>query len=170
MLQVFRSKKSILKLELQNFKKTLNQYQTRIQDLEEFVNFIRRVSEFYDNIMNILHSLSHVKMRKHSLLISELLKFKNNLLIHKDFFGFNRTLDKECAASDSIYLCNVWRLWTKPASYWLQHKEIKNTQIKYMELAGINNYEIILNEAQNYVHEHCQILLDDVNTLLKLMN
>lgn len=144
---------------LLNLKKELQKLETMPNKIEAIVKLFQIVSPMNDsnNFNDLLKSL---EKRNYGQLTKKIVAFKS-LLSHlnktdRDSFGMNRTLRGQAVANENIFLGNVYGVWMKPASYWLEESKRPSEALK-----------IIHNQAKNFVESHAPKMIMNINIILE---
>lgn len=133
------------------------------EPMEALVEYFDLASYWEDKDLEKLLKL--LNFRKNGENAAELVKDFNDLISSsRQPFGWNRTKTGEKVTQDKVYLGNIWGLFTKPVSYWLQVKDApkggwgwQNSTKKWDEL---NAYDVILqDQVRPFLNGHLRTLI-----------
>lgn len=88
-------------------------------------------------------------------------------------YGLNRTKQYEEVTSAKVFLGDVFGIWTKPASYWLENQEKCKNEKHYDASKDPNNpvsvwYLINDYQAGSFVKSHTEGILEQISILKKV--
>lgn len=100
---------------------------TSIEDLDQYVSFLRTVQIFYNENR-------------------ERLDFSKYALLHTVFGKLDEELDE-----NNLKLGNIWGLWTFSVQYWKTKKDEPKGNLGFPSLERYNGYDVILEQARENV-------------------
>jgi len=158
--------------ELSNLEKSLTEIQGTSNKVEAIVKLFQIISPIQDaGGFSALISKLQKKNRK---------KFATKLqaleILQKHFenagrceSGFNRTKTGEEVTSSKVYLGDVYGIWTKPASYWLNHQQELEQDFRE-DLSKdpekpVSTWYCINGQAGTFVRSHAEGILKQISVL-----
>lgn len=121
------------KKEMAQLKKAISSLQAEIENLqykpnkiEALIKLFQIISPIYDEggfstLIAKLDKVNYGQFAKTIELLNILQKHVENA--GRNPYGINRTKKGDTVNTENVYLGNVFGIWTKPASYWLEKKE-----------------------------------------------
>lgn len=164
----------------------LQKIQPQLNSLEKSLTEIQDTSNKVEAIVKLFQVISPIQdAGGFSVLISKLQK-KNRkkfatklqalLILQKHFenagrckSGFNRTKTGEEVTSDKVYLGDVYGIWTKSASYWLNHQQEFEQDFREDlskdQAKPVSTWYCINGQAGIFVRSHVEGILEQISVL-----
>lgn len=106
--------------------------------------------------------------------LSELIESLENLQAHidragRDKYGMNRTSFGEEVTPENVFLGDVYGLFTKPASFWLERQEVMKKEsrpdLEQNERKKITNWDCINSQAGNFIKSHTIPMIEEIEKI-----
>lgn len=170
-------KKDLRKVEPQliSLEKEMEEIKKMPNKVEAIVRLFQVISPIQDK-NNFSYLIKKLNKRNYGQL-DEVVKAFGGILVQlekagRDSDGMNRTKKGEAVTSSNVFLGDVYGIWTKPASYWLQDQEkFKNEDSGVSPKPGCDRefisvwYCINDYQARNFVESHTSGMLEKISII-----
>ncbi len=129
--------------------------------LDAIVSFFDIVSMWHDRIDevdNLISSLEKVNYGQHTKLIQNLMGLRKHFEdAGRSRYGWNRTTRGQTVTEDTVFLGNIFGLWTFPVRHW---KSTRNQARDIGTFAGftgmreMNAYDVVCCQATRFITPH----------------
>jgi hypothetical protein len=137
------------------------------EPLEEIVNFFDYVSKWHDRGLHDFIELIKETNYGH---FDQILKNLETLQLHfinagRTDFGMNRTEKGQSVVPATVFLGNIYGLWTKPVSVWMQTKDRPKGGWGFSGMEHLNAYDVVSDQARSFMVSHIKPMISIINDL-----
>lgn len=153
--------------ELQELRKTLAECRESSDPLGDIVVFFNATSPWHDRgIRDVIASFEAANYGQYD----EILKKLETLALHfvnagRCDCGWNRTERGERVTADTIFLGNIYGLFTHPVLFWKQRKDDEKGGWGFSGMEHLNAYDVVSWQARDFMCSHAKPMAEIITYL-----